>query len=96
MENPDGHDLGYPRVWVARNKHASYPRERTCNNGGTLGSDDCSDNIDEARVLVDRYRNLGSYQHQFLNCVTSENPISYPGTECFWHNTEPINIYGLT
>jgi hypothetical protein len=75
---------GYPRVWVANDKHASYPHKRACNNGGALNADDCNSNVDDERIEVSHLRNIGSADNPFTNCVASENPISYPGTECFW------------
>ena len=79
-------ERGYPRVWVAKGKNASYPSKRMCNDGGFGDGDDCNGNIDEGRLDVSRFRNLGSANHRFYNCVYSENPISYPGTECFWNS----------
>lgn len=77
-------DRGYPRVWVANDKHGSYRSKGACNDGGLANKDDCSYNYDDERVDVEPTRNLGSQQFQFLNCVYSENRYSYPGTECFW------------
>ena len=91
MQYPDGTIGGYPRVWVANGKHASYATERACNAGGAVGADDCSYNVDDERLQVLSSRNLGSEFHQFLNCVASESPYSYPGTECFWY----VAVYPL-
>jgi hypothetical protein len=85
LQFPDGQLGGYPRVWVTNKKHGSYISERSCNSGGELGWDDCRYNVDDERVEVSPYRNLGSGTNRFLNCVYSENPIAYQGTECFWN-----------
>ncbi len=85
LQYPDGKYRGYPRVWVSNDKHASYISERACDNGGFLGADDCSSNVDYERILVGRYRNIGSAQNRFYDCVFSENPVSYAGVECFWN-----------
>lgn len=88
FEFPDA-DQGYPRVWVARGKHASYPTERKCNEGGYIEADDCSDNTDDARIDLFADRNVGSGDYPFRNCVYSENPVSYAGIECFWYDPPP-------
>ena len=79
---------GYPRVWVARNKHANYASRESCNAGrgfGGLAKDNCDANLpDRERLSVIGLRNLGSVQRNFINCVTSSQPAFYPGTECFW------------
>lgn len=83
FEYPDVY-RGYPRVWAADKKHGSYISKVACNRGGLEGSDDCSYNRDRDRLEILWNRNLGTGSHQFKNCVSSTNPISYPGTECFW------------
>lgn len=90
LEFPDQY-YGYPRIWVAKSKHASYISRDACNAGGLLGFDACETNQDDRRVEVLQERNLGSGEHRFLNCVTTteSSPYTYPGTECFWH--DPIN-----
>jgi hypothetical protein len=83
VQYPDGTSRGYPRVWVADKKHASYRSKRKC-DAGNRTLDTCQYNVDDDRVEVNVFRNLGSSSVPFTNCVTSENPISYQGTECFW------------
>lgn len=78
-------DGWYPRVFVARGKHANYAHRSDCNDGGWGGSDSCAENTDDDRLYVGYYRNIGSYSHQFINGTsTTGNPFLYPGYEYFW------------
>ena len=83
VEYPSNY-LGYPRVWVSKNKHANYPTQGWCNIGGIVGIDICDNNGDAGRLTVDLYRNLGSVAYPFLTGVASENPSYYRLTEDFW------------
>jgi len=85
FEYPDNVDRGYPRVWVARDKHASYKGKSDCNVGALGQLDDCTGNRDDERVEVREERNIGSEQTKLVNCVGSIKPVLYPGTECFWN-----------
>jgi len=76
--------LWYPRVYVARDKHANYANRSDCNSGGWFASDSCEENDDDVRFLVSPLRNVGSAGHQFIDDVASENPTLFPGTEYFW------------
>ncbi len=94
VQYPDKY-AGYPRVWVARNKHANYPSRESCKSGrGPLGllKDNCDANLyDKVRFLVTGFRNIGSLHRNFINqgsCVSSAQPVFYPGTECFWVPTD--------
>jgi hypothetical protein len=83
--NKDG---GYPRVWIARGKHANYPSQAICDMGGMLAVDTCEGNNTATRLLALATRNLGSRHAQFADCVSSANPsYMYYGSgrnECFW------------
>jgi hypothetical protein len=83
LEYPEKY-LGYPRVWVAYRSHASSPTASKCDDGAAFGWDNCDYNVDDERVAVSHLRNLGSGSSPFRNCMSSENPISFPGAECFW------------
>lgn len=82
---------GFPRVWVAKNKHANYVSRASCNTGrgpGGLAKDNCDPSVPDTYRLPFHYlRNVGSRQQNLLNCVQSVEPIFYPGTECFWQRT---------
>ena len=83
---------GYPRLWIAANKHAAYPNRNACNAGrGPLGlvHDNCDSNapVYGSRMFFSAYRNVGSAQGSLLGvgaCVKSANrPTFNPGTECY-------------
>lgn len=42
----------HQRVWCAEGKHAMYPTQSACNNGGYADADDCSDNRCDIRADV--------------------------------------------
>jgi hypothetical protein len=86
---------GFPRVWVAAKKHANYPSRAACNTGrGPFGAakDNCDSNIPDTRRVYFHYlRNVGSMRGNLINlgtCVKSEQPLFYPGTECFWKQND--------
>jgi hypothetical protein len=83
MEYPSNY-LGYAKIWVSRNKHANYITKGRCDTGGLVGFDTCDNNQDAGRLLVDRYRNLGSSSHPILSTVASEAPGYYKLSENFW------------
>jgi hypothetical protein len=74
----------YPRVFVARDKHANYATRSACNSGMS-GSDDCEDNDDDIRFDVDPYGNIGSWDTQFQDTVYSRYQ-NYGGVEYFWQD----------
>jgi len=89
---------GYPRVWVARNKHANYHTQEVCKVARLpLGQakDNCDINqADRERFQVIGLRNLGSAHVNFISddsCVQSTQPLFYPGTECFWRPGEAFD-----
>ncbi len=89
---------GFPRVWVALNKHANYVSRLSCHTGrgpGGLAVDNCQPVIpDSYRLPFYAARNVGSVQANMINlgtCVKSVEPIFYPGTECFWKVREPFD-----
>lgn len=79
---------GYPRVWIARGKHANYPDETTCDDGSYFHTDTCEGNNTATRLFASATRNLGSRDAPFADCVASVNPsYAYYGagrTECYW------------
>lgn len=79
---------GYPRSWVAEQKHANYFHQRDCNNGGALDTDDCNEDDTAARVPWSNFWNIGSEAHPLINQVTSrDQSYEYYGsgrTECLW------------
>lgn len=86
LQYPSGRALTYPRVWVAKNKHANYRSQSECNSGAKW-FDDCDDNTTRGRLRVLKHRNVGSrYVDNFPNCVASQNPLYYQNgrTECFY------------
>lgn len=89
---------GFPRVWVSLNKHANYVSRVSCQTGrgpGGIAVDNCQPVIPDSYRLPFYYlRNVGSVQANMINpgtCVTSVEPIFYPGTECFWRAREPFD-----
>lgn len=56
---------GYPKVFVARNKHANYKSEQACENGGLFG-DICAGDGMSGRFPVFTYRNVGSISVDFF------------------------------
>jgi hypothetical protein len=99
-----GHDGGAPDIWVATNKHANYPNDNDCNNGGGflgIGHDTCSVDSWEQMNLYDGYmgaRNMGSSWSNFANCLPSRHPAVAVGgfTECYWTGTQFAGWTGVT
>lgn len=85
-----GKYLGYPRVWVARSKHANYKSQSDCNSGGFLNVDDCSANSDSGRLSMPpgtswSNRNVGSAVVHYIDQIRSiYYPFSYTGVEYIW------------
>lgn len=77
-------DRHYPRVWVARGKHANYKTRADCDSGAVFGADTCFGNVDDVRVEVYSARNLGSSSNQYVNRVLGFAPL-YQGVEEFWN-----------
>lgn len=80
---------GRPRLYVAKDKHASYNSAASCNQHGDICGP--SHFTGSPRVLPER--NVGSSHHPMLNNVRSEFPSIYPGEEWFW---SPVNFRGWT
>lgn len=52
----------YQRVWCAEGKHAMYPSQNACNNGGYADADDCGDNrCDLVTEVFQKIQNAGEY-----------------------------------
>lgn len=50
----------YQRVWAAEGKHAMYPTQSACNNGGAADADDCGDNrCDIVTEVFQKVQNIG-------------------------------------
>lgn len=77
---------GYPRVYVAVDKHANYKSRSACNDGAILWADDCTNTVDNSRVFVGGYRNIGSNSGRIIDQSTSSRP-GYTGVEYFWSAT---------
>lgn len=73
-----------PRVWVAEDKHGSYPTEDACEEDffGLPAVDDNCDfaYADDTEVLESA--NLGQNTHRFVDCVPSRQGA--PKIECLW------------
>jgi hypothetical protein len=87
--------LYYPRIFVARDKHALYHTGSACNSGAPFSSDDCTYNSDAARVDVYANRNVGSSVRSLISdSVASSYP--YTGHEYFWSNVPFCGWTALT
>lgn len=76
----------YPRIYVSLDKHANYNTRGNCNDGGAYHSDDCTDNADDSRITVNRYKNVGETWAPMITSTTSSSPIEFSGTEYFSNN----------
>lgn len=76
----NGPYLGYPSVYVAYGKHASYLSDNQCDSGGPFASSDECFSDYFVRDYFSAYRNLGRSGDQLINCV--QGATGY--TECFW------------
>jgi len=78
---------GYPRVYVAYQKHANYASDAACDNGAILGTDECNADLFQ-RVFAGDNVNLQSRAVHRLDqdCWPSTNPIysSNGIKECYW------------
>ena len=86
---------GAPIAWVAQGKHANYPTQRTCDEGGgapwpfilVFDFDICGGNDQWFRAASSANLNLGSNDHRLSDCLSSVNPFyqdpPHP-QECFW------------
>jgi hypothetical protein len=82
-----GRKGGYPRSYVAYNKHANYGSEAACDSGGAFGFDNCL--IDSyARVEAGAQLDIGSraVHTPQQDCMPSSHPVySQTGEiECYW------------
>jgi len=87
---------GYPRVWIAEQKHANYFTQSDCTGAHkeplpplvVLTWDVCTDDVDSARFAFSDAWNIGSEVHPLINGVTSRDPsYEYYGggrVECYW------------
>ena len=86
VEYPSGRSRSYPRVWVARGKHANYATRSACDLGA-LSYDSCATHsIGGGRILVYEHRNVGSRTYDRLGCQPSGNSLYYQNEreECFY------------
>lgn len=81
---------GYPRVWVAQGKHASYISQSACNAGAKFHADTCVDVDTSVRLSAAQIYNIGSRSSHTAgqDCWVSQDPsYLYYGsgrTECYW------------
>jgi hypothetical protein len=78
---------GYPRVYVAYQKHANYHSDAACDSGSIGGSDTCNADLFE-RVFAGDNVNIQSraVHRQDQDCWPSTSPIysQYGIKECYW------------
>lgn len=83
-----------PIIWVANGKHANYPSQADCDDGGTrffpiylvFSFETCQGVHSTFRAEFGGQRNIGSDNIRLIDCVTSENPFYQSPTreECLW------------
>jgi hypothetical protein len=78
---------GYPRVYVAYQKHANYRSDAACDDGSIIGTDTCQADLFQ-RVTAGDNVNIQSraVHRRDQNCWFSTNPIysSNGIEECYW------------
>jgi hypothetical protein len=102
LEYPDGTYAGYPRVYVARDKHANYRTREDCN--ATYQDGSCHLNQDAARVTVLTERNIGtrknsSCQFDEIGKVLidiTEPPPGYAAFEYLWTGSDFGGWYNVS
>jgi hypothetical protein len=77
------HSAWYPRVWVARNKHANYTTRSLC-NAGAFWTDTCQSNQDAGRFYVNPNRNVGSSVRPRIDSIYSSSYRT--GKEYYWNS----------
>jgi hypothetical protein len=82
----DGPSLRAPFVYVSKNKHANYANPYDCSS--FTSGDSCTGNVQQSPIAVYSDRNVGESGHQLHNCVTSQEPTVYYGTECLWSGSD--------
>jgi hypothetical protein len=78
---------GYPRVYVAYQKHANYISDAACDSGSILNTDTCQADLYERVFAGDNVNIQSRLVHRAdQNCWPSTNPIySTNGIkECYW------------
>jgi len=85
----NGGTTSYQRVWCAEGKHAMYPTQNACNNGGWADIDDCSDNrcdiVTEVFLKVQNIGELGTWL---------DPDIPYPGASKTTPPSGTYNVWG--
>lgn len=77
----------YQRVWCAEGKHAMYPSQNACNNGGPADVDDCGDNrCDIVTEVFLKTQNIGEPS------LPLDPYIPYPGAS---KTTPPSGTYNV-
>lgn len=85
----EGRGRHYPRVFVAREKHANYKSRAACHEEHLfILTDICYDNIDDGRVDTWSGRKLGSSEVNYLSTVHSVDPYIHTGNEDFWQRNQ--------
>lgn len=67
----------FQRVWCAEGKHAMYPTQNACNNGGWADADDCSDNrCDIVTEVFLKVQNAGELAAPLQPVIPAPAPLS--------------------
>jgi hypothetical protein len=78
----------YQRVWCAEGKHAMYPTQNACNNGGYADADDCGDNrcdiINEVFLKVQNAGEPTAPLNPYIPYPASSKTQSPSGTYDIW------------
>jgi hypothetical protein len=88
--------LAYPRVWVARDKHAHYQNRVLCTGGGSGNTDDCDRNVVRGRLLIYKARNIGSiHLDHFSEGVTTQDPTYQSGRREYFYQEHEFGGWRL-
>jgi len=76
------------RVWCAEGKHAMYPSQNACNNGGFADADDCGDNrcdiVTEVFLKVQNAGEPNAWLNPFIPYPGSAKTVSPSGSYNVW------------
>ncbi len=78
----------YQKVWAAEGKHAMYPTQNACNNGGFADADDCGDNrCDIVTEVFQKVQNIGESNaplNRYIVAPASSKNLSPSGSYDMW------------
>jgi hypothetical protein len=78
----------YQKVWCAEGKHAMYPSQSACNDGGWFSADDCSDNrCDIVTEVFTKVQNVGEpnlWLNPYIVAPSYAKDVSPYGTYNVW------------